>query len=132
METKTSRSLQDIVIIALTTWREARDGSRKERIMIQNVIENRIRDKRWPDDAFDVCLQPKEFDCHAKRTPQRWPTRDNPEEWAVWQDCLALAATTPFDYTNKANHYVLLGAKREWTDAKKITAVEGNFVFYKL
>lgn len=124
----------DYMTIALTLWREARGESLTAKRAIYWVIQNRVRDTRWPDTAYSVCLQPKQFSCFNRTDVNStlWPYERNISDWHAWLDCRAVLADPGPDPTRGANHYHHKAITPSWHDAKKITARIGNHIFLKL
>jgi spore germination cell wall hydrolase CwlJ-like protein len=119
-------------ILALCVWREARGETALGRRLVAQVIENRVQDKRWPDNYESVILQPFQFSSFNKNDPNAtaFPT----EKDVTWPDCVAAAdaiLNSPVPITD-ANHYHVVGLDPAWRDVSKIVATEGHHVFYRL
>lgn len=70
--------LDDAQTLTLTLLGEARGEEVEGRIAVANVIRNRMRDDRWPDDIKGVCFQPMQFSC--------WQTIGGAANYkALWQ-----------------------------------------------
>lgn len=120
------------MLLALCIWREARGESFHGKVLVGDVIKNRVLDARWPNNYRDVVLQPKQFSCFNAGDPNAilFPTSVD----ASWQDALlaadqVAAAEQP---STTANHYHVVGLRPAWADAAKITDREGRHVFYRL
>lgn len=81
----------DLLLLALMTWREARGESQEARRAVARVAVNRARDarKRWPRSVRQVVLQPYQFSSFNASDPNatKWPALASP----VWRDCVAAA-----------------------------------------
>lgn len=119
-------------LLALAVYREARGESALGKLLVAQVIENRVHDRRWPDTYRDVILQPWQFSAFNKSDPQ--VTVFPKEGDTKWQECVDAAdqvLRAPFPFTS-ANHYHTHAVSPDWKDDQKIVAVEGGHIFYRL
>lgn len=119
-------------ILALTVWREARGESPRGKLLVAQVIENRVQDKRWPDTYVGVATQRLQFSSFNRNDANAFlfPAEND----TTWQESVAAAdgvlnAATSF---TSANHYHVIGLSPAWRDDTKIVATEGHHVFYQL
>lgn len=119
-------------MLALCVWREARGESDLGKALVAQVIENRVQDRRWPDDYVSVITQPWQFSAFNANDPNvtKFPVPDD----KAWPSCVAaadlvLASAEPL---TKANHYCVKGLSPKWADPAKVTEREGAHVFYCL
>lgn len=119
------------VLTALAIWREARGETSPAQRGVMWVIRNRSRDKRWPNTAAQVILQPKQFSSFNENDPNtaKFPMPLDPS----WLRVCAVVDEPGEDPTAGANHYhsamPLLPA---WAEPSKVTCRIGDFTFYKL
>jgi len=118
--------------LALCVWREARSESLLGKMLVAQVIENRVNDKRWPDTYVGVITQPLQFSAFNRTDPQvsKFPAEDDKE----WPDCVAasdLVLNSPKPLTS-ANHYHTKNVHPSWADPLHITNTEGAHIFYEL
>ena len=118
--------------IALCVWREARSESLLGKLLVAQVIENRVTDSRWPETYIGVITQPLQFSAFNKNDSQvnKYPKEDDRD----WLDCVAaadLVLSAPKQLTN-ANHYHARNVNPSWADSRRITNIEGGHIFYRL
>jgi N-acetylmuramoyl-L-alanine amidase len=120
----------DLAFTALTIWREAQGEPLEGQRAVLHVILNRVADRRWPNTAYEVCIQPKQFSCYNAGDPcaVKWPKRGTPP----WDQILELVRNPGEDPTKGANHYCVEGLKPAWAETRLVTAKIGKHVFYKL
>lgn len=119
-------------ILALAVYREASNQTPRGKLLVAQVIENRVQDKRWPDTYVSVITQRFQFSSFNADdvNNSRWPAEND----AAWVECVDAAyqvLTTPTPFT-LANHYHTKAVHPAWADPKKITETEGAHVFYRL
>lgn len=118
--------------LALCLWREARGETILGKVLVAQVIENRVKDTRWPDDYVSVITQPWQFSAFNPNDPNvvKFPKEDDP----TWPDCVAAATIVleaPSPLT-RANHYHAKSVNPTWANTDKIVMREGNHIFYNL
>jgi spore germination cell wall hydrolase CwlJ-like protein len=118
--------------IALCLYREARGESHLGKLLIAQVIENRVQDPRWPNTYVGVITQPWQFSSFNRTDPN--VTVFPHEHETAWADCVAaadavLATPTPF---TTANHYCVTTLHPAWRDDSKRVATEGAHAFFTL
>lgn len=101
--------LADINILARTIWGEARGQPDRGMIAVANVVMNRVADRRWPNSARGVCLQPWQFSAWNENDPNRPKMLAVTEDDPTFRRCVEIAtaaidATLP-DVTGGADHY---------------------------
>lgn len=119
-------------ILALAVYREASNQSTRGKLLVAQVIENRVQDKRWPDTYASVITQRFQFSSFNANDPNnsRWPHENDP----AWAECVEAAdkvIETPTPFT-VANHYHTKAVSPSWADPTKITEIEGAHIFYRL
>lgn len=126
--------LNDLYLLALCIWREARGEPLAGKFAVGCVIRNRVRDARWPSSYRDVILQKLQFSSFNRSDPQvaLYPTSAN----KTWSDSVHAAMATLHceqDYAQGANHYYATSiAAPSWADPAKLVAEIGAHRFYKL
>lgn len=118
--------------LALCVWREARGEPMLGKLLVAQVIENRVSDSRWPDTYIGVITQPLQFSAFNKNDPNvtAYPKEDD----STWPDCVAaadLVIAAPSKLTT-ANHYHTKAVSPPWAKTDRIVAREGSHVFYAL
>lgn len=118
--------------LALCVWREARGESLLGKMLVAQVIENRVTDPKWPDTYIGVITQPLQFSAFNQFDPNvvKYPQDGD----LNWFDCVAsadLVLSAPKRLT-RANHYHARNIMPSWADPKKITNKEDNHIFYEL
>lgn len=126
-------SLSESYATALCVWREARGECADAMRGVYHVILNRMQDRRWPDTAIGVILQPLQFSSFNESDPnsKKYPGLNHP----AWLQVCRVIDAPGDDPTKGANHYESIGdaARRpNWADGKRMTATIGAFRFYRL
>lgn len=118
--------------LALCVWREGRGESQLGKVLIAQVVENRVNDSRWPDTYVGVITQPLQFSSFNRNDPNsvKFP-RENDSEWLECVNAADTVLRSVQSFTT-ANHYHTKNIMPSWADPKKITNKEGNHVFYRL
>ena len=125
---------RDVDILARTLWGEARGETARGRHAVANVIMNRVSDRRWPNSAAAVCLQPWQFSMSKAGDPNRaLAGAVTPEGSAIFRECvdlakLAVAGDLP-DITGGANHYHTKAVDPDWNRNMRRTAEIGAHIF---
>jgi N-acetylmuramoyl-L-alanine amidase len=124
-------SFLHIMMLALCIWREARGEPLEGKLMVGQVVENRVNDRRWPDTFESVILQKWQFSAFNPNDPNalKLPTKPDQE----WLESLAAAShVVRYAPVTDANHYHVTGLHPKWEDPNKVVARVGHHVFYKL
>jgi len=119
-------------MLALAVYREARGESLVGKLLVAQVIRNRVEDPRWPNTYTGVITQRLQFSAFNAGDPNVtvFPAEADP----VWAQCVA-AADVVLQSPQKltlANHYHVRGLSPAWRDDSKIVATAGAHVFYRL
>ena len=128
----------NVTMTAMTVLGEAEGESDCGKLAVAWVIANRARDSRWPDQMWEVCLQPWQFSAWNSESP-RIKVMRTPQSYVaekIWDKC-HLAATLAFssvedDLTKGANHYHARSVQPSWADDRRLTLDLGGHLFYKL
>ena len=132
MRSITLVAYHQLVIPALTIWREAR-GLPDAMLAVAWVIRNRCADPRWPDTPSEVCLQPKQFSCFNAGDPNAVKLPGPGPEWAAFEAACAAWESHEPDPTSGANHYHSLSkGEPSWAWGGELTLRIGAFKFYLL
>ena len=126
------RDTQDRFMLALCIWREARSESFLGKVLVAQVIKNRMYDNRWPDTYTGVILQPLQFSAFNKNDPQAtlFP-KDDDKSWSECFEAAVVVMAADVAFTT-ANHYHAKNVKPSWADPLKVKNIEGNHIFYEL
>ena len=131
-------NFEDIRIVALTIYGEARGQTTIGQEGVAWTIRNRTEDRRWPNTYSGVCKQKKQFSCWNKGEVNNHPMLVVDLSDPVFQTCYAIAAGVMAglipDRTSGANHYHSIDMKTYpyWADGSMETGRLGRHVFYKL
>ena len=123
------------LIVASTLYGEARSELSKGMAGVAWVIVNRVADKRWPDDAAQVCLQQEQFSCWNENNKnfRAMLLEDNDTFNLAYHIAgRAYSRLLAPDPTGGANHYHDDSVKPYWTENKTPTATIGRLIFYRL
>jgi spore germination cell wall hydrolase CwlJ-like protein len=133
--------LEPDLILAITVYGEARGEPLLGKIAVAHVVNNRVKDNRWPNTMVDVCLQPKQFSCWNENDPnysiltrKLWQIKSMDQTYS-WKECLFAAVGVVRDYikdlTEGANHYHTKSIHPSWADKMVKTVEIGNHIFYR-
>jgi spore germination cell wall hydrolase CwlJ-like protein len=114
---------------------EAEGESVVGKMAVACVMMNRTKDKRWPGNYKDVCLQPKQFSCfEPKYQRSSMFKHDWSKDW--WREAHFIAWGLLHGYfrdiTRGANHYHAVGTIPYWAEDQEPVAAIGGHLFYKL
>lgn len=140
------RKLDDVKLLALTIYGEARGEPLGGKVGVASVVMNRLKKGGWFGKTLkDVILKPYQFSCFNDNDPncikllaiaQDWDTFYQKDK--VLQECHDIARkfldpndiTILKDNTCGATHYKTKNCKAAWVDKMQLTAVIGNHEFY--
>ena len=115
----------------------------KEYIAIGNVVENRVKAGRFPNDVYGVILQPKQFSCFNITDPNRkliYEFLSTKQPSNQYSRLMVFAYATSWrltvDFSNGATHYVARWfyetvKESHWCRMMIITACYGGHIFLK-
>lgn len=134
--------ISPLLCVAMAVYFEARGESQVAgHIAIAEVIENRVRDSRFPDDHCSVVFDAKRWEGHPLKSQCQFTfyCDGKPEvvwDHEAWRKALLIASKSLngefVSVTNGANHYHSVAVDPYWTDAGELTQVIGRHLFYKL
>ena len=142
--------MDDLDVMALTVWAEARGESVRGQKAVAWVIKNRWQHPRWwsrqrgdgiQDDTISaVCRDPWQFSCWNPHDPNRRALDDPKTQGRVdFQRIRALCEqvleeSAHDDPTGRADHYCTQSVARftRWAKGRKPVSVVGNHNFYRL
>ena len=128
----------ELVLLAMLIWGEARGESSLGKLAVANVVRNRVLAARrgYGLGFREVCLKPWQFSCFNANDPNRAkmlaPKRDE-----VWVDCFSVAADVyeqrAHDNTERATHYHVAGMTKlpKWAELFTPTVLIGRHQFYR-
>lgn len=138
----------DLDIMALTVWAEARGEGVKGQSAVAWVIRNRWEHPRWwsrhrdsvPDDTIAaVCLDPWQFSCWNPTDPQRKvlidpKTLERSDVKSIRQVCEEVLLSEVLDPTDCSDHYcnTKIIKYTNWAKVRKPVKVIGNHSFYRI
>ena len=131
----------NVVLMALTIWREARGESFDARTGVAFVIRNRVQKPCWWGKTWlQVCFRRWQFSgVTATGDPNliKWPREDNIADWKSWEDCYLIADKVYrgnlSDPTCGATHYhdTSIDLPAAWGGNMQATTSIGRLRFYK-
>jgi spore germination cell wall hydrolase CwlJ-like protein len=125
----------DQFLAALCIWRESRGQSIQAMNAIWHVIQNRVRDPRFPNSIPGVILQPKQFSSFGLGDPNalQFPSRLRVGDWQAWQNaCQVVQTVLEADPTDGAVNFESAQYQRPvWAKQERLTVTIGPFRFYK-
>jgi N-acetylmuramoyl-L-alanine amidase len=139
-------SAEDLKVLALTLWAEARGEGKDGMIAVAWSIRNRVEidlghDNKpdwWGEGYTGVCKAPWQFSCWNKNDPN-YPYLTGlkvikPSEIALANVCAAMVANSEVsDPTDGATHYYAMSMSRlpDWAKHGTRTCQIGRHIFYK-
>ena len=114
--------------LALAIYFEARNQPIEGQVAVAHVVLNRIKDKRWSDNACDVVYARHQFSFYWDGKSDR---PREPNAWRMAQDLASKVFELP-DPTSGATHYHSTGVQPYWSRCLVPTQVIGDHVFFKL
>ena len=133
----TLRFAQDVVFLALTAWREARNEPHLGKVAVVHSIMNRVRRPSWwGDNVLAVVTKKWQYSSMTDpKDPQlvKWPLESD----ARWQECLEVArgvldGTITNPVPGADGYYADSIPPPRWADPKKLVAKIGHHSFYDL
>ncbi len=140
------RRLDDIKLLSLVIYGEARGEPLAGKIAVASVVLNRLKKSGWFGKALkDVILKPYQFSCFNENDPNRIKLLAIAQDWDIFfqkdktlRECYDIAKKLldPNDFsmakdnTFGATHYKTKNCKADWADKMQLTAVIGNHEFY--
>jgi spore germination cell wall hydrolase CwlJ-like protein len=141
--------LDDLDVMALTVWAEARGESVRGQQAVAWVIKNRWLHPRWwsrnsrdgiPDDTIAAVVRdPWQFSCWNPNDPNRArldspKTQERVDFQRIREVCRMVLNGEVQDPTGTADHYCTTAIVRHtrWARGRKPVAVIGNHSFFRL
>ncbi len=131
----------DIIIGALTAWRENRGGGRIGMQSVINVLVNRAKESNTS--VFIEATKPWQFSSINAPSDAclgalcSWPHPRNQADWQAWQVALALATAASYDTLDDitggaTSYYATSITAPEWTKTMQRTATIAGQEFFKV
>lgn len=129
-------SIDDVHILAMTLWGEARGEGVTGQTAVACVIMNRVAiGGWWGKDVRTVCLKPYQFSCWLEADPNRTKMLAVPDTDPIFAQCLSIArmaiAGTLTDITGGADSYERTGIGASWAVGLTPVRVIGHHSFYR-
>jgi N-acetylmuramoyl-L-alanine amidase len=127
-----------LMCIAVAIYFEARGEPSAGQIAVAHVIQNRITDHRYPDNACDVVKQGYYWNGHPIKNKCQFSfycdgKSDSPYNKQGWYNSLYIATLSSLipDQTKGATHYHSIGVYPYWAIEGRVTAHIDGHIFYK-
>lgn len=138
---RTTHQVDELTLLAMLLWGEARGESYEGKIAVAWVVRNRVAvssTRRFGSGWRGVMLRPRQFSCFLESDPNahklRMPLRY--ESALVWDECYRAAAAVFFDLVPDpvagADHYHTTGVQPAWSRGVQPVATVGNHRFFRL
>ena len=128
-----ANEINRLFMLGLAVYREARGEPFQGKLLVAQTIENRVQDKRWPDNYVSVITQPWQFSAFNKGDAN--VTVFPKENDLAWTESLRAAAYVIYrdDKVTTANHYFAKSIPLpKWADLSKRVDEYGGHVFLEL
>lgn len=123
-------AIQQIECLQEAVYFEARSEGRAGQIAVAQVVMNRARDDRWPDNACDVVHQPWQFSYYFDGKPEVYKDLRAKNVASVVAEMVYYGAM--LDITDNSLYYHTLDVFPSWSyDKIKMVQVIDNHVFWK-
>ena len=132
-----------LVCLALNTYHEARDQPFIGQVAVAQVVMNRVRDDRYPDNPCDVIKQGPTYSW-AEDYPVRHRCQfswycdgkpDTPKDDIAWQQARLIALGVYRgnldDFVEGATHYHATYVTPDWAKSKTRTVRIDDHIFYR-
>ena len=130
----------DLACMAEAVYYEARDQSILGQFAVAVVIQNRIKDPRWPSTACGVVRDGKywkgnpirnqcQFSYWCDGKPER-PAEKEAWELAIWIAEKVLTSSFIIEGLEEATHYHATHVQPEWSQSQVFCAKIGDHKFY--
>ena len=126
-----------LVCIAVAVYFEARGELGAGQIAVAHVIQNRVEDQRYPDNACDVVKHGYYWNGNPIRNKCQFSfycdgKSDNPRNTQSWYNALYIANLSKSvpDTTEGATHYHSTKVFPEWAYTGEITTKIHKHIFY--
>ena len=127
--------LYEIICIAMAVYHEARGEPLEGQYAVAQVVMNRVRDPRYPDDACSVVYEGGEtrhecqfsFFCDGKS--------DQPTDYVPWHVAQLIAAAVyegrAAPVVGGATHYHARRVHPDWASSGYVVATVNDHIFYR-
>ena len=122
-----------LVCLALNIYHEARDQPFIGQVAVAQVVMNRVRDDRYPDDVCEVVMQGPTYSWKADfpvrhRCQFSWycdGKSDKTPDQTAWEQALMIAQGVHTgnldDFVEGATHYHATYVLPEWAESKRLS-----------
>jgi spore germination cell wall hydrolase CwlJ-like protein len=128
--------------MALNIYYEARGSNLADRVAVADVVQNRVRDTRYPNTICEVVKQGRQHPSGAMIRNQcqfSWycdGKNDRPQNEDLWIDAQMLAYQMVFEdkyrgITEGATHYHATYVKPSWASTLQLVGRIGAHIFYR-
>jgi len=119
-----------VFCMAVGLYFEARAESFYGRLLVANVIENRVQSKHYPKNVCDVIKQPKQFSFFNN------VSKENPAHIKNHKSFYKMIATAEYYYKHNpyltdACHYATHAVSNNWTLEYEMVATTVGHAFYE-
>jgi spore germination cell wall hydrolase CwlJ-like protein len=139
-EERPIQDCDDITLLTMCIWGEARGEALPEKIWVGCTVRNRVRNPRWWGKNWrEVILKPYQYSAFNQGDPNEEKMRD-PLKWdkegRAWRQCIwvtwGIYHDLEEDVTGGATHYHQSSMRKypSWAEALARTAEMGSFLFY--
>lgn len=126
--------LQSVACMAQNMWFEARGSSFEDQLAVANVVLNRVRDTRYPNDICEVIWQPYQFSWTHDGRSDKVRLR-SPRDQRIWERIVATAAAAVDgevrDPTGGATHYHANYVRPFWASRLKRLVQIDRHIYYR-
>lgn len=127
----------ELTLLALCVWGEARGESESGRAAVAHVVMNRYRMQKaaYGVTVREVILKPFQFSCFNSRLERGRKFMRDARKCTAWEACVFVAWEAYLGITNDptdgATHYHSNSCSPEWAEELTKTVTIGNHIFYR-
>lgn len=129
-----------LMCMAVAIFFEARNQEVDGMLAVGQVIENRVYDKRWPDNVCDVVHENRtgkkhqcqfSFYCDGLHDdPTKFTGYKDIQAWTTAQLVAAEILNNDAEFFETSTHYHTTGVNPKWNASMKVDGREGVHIFY--
>lgn len=127
VSTTSHSSVKELDCLAQAVYHEARGSTRTSKILVANVVVNRVKHKDYPTTICKVIKQKGQFPWAKKKGP----IKKSAEAWKDSVSIAKLVINRSFDRSKGATHFHDHRVSPKWAGKMKRVARDKDLSFYR-